>query len=68
MQSALGLMDRARYELTVSTSLQYGVISAPPDQGAYRTDLALAALDGIADDTHGVGWHKPAVGVTPGGD
>jgi NitT/TauT family transport system substrate-binding protein len=66
-RNGLGLMDRAHYERTVSTSLQYGVISAPPDPGAYRTDLARAALDGIADDTHGVGWHKPAVDVTTGG-
>jgi hypothetical protein len=61
-------MDRSRYELTVATSLRYEVISAPPDQRAYRTDLARAALAGIPSDTYGSGWQKPAVTVTAGGE
>jgi NitT/TauT family transport system substrate-binding protein len=67
-RDGLGLMDRSRYEVTASTSLRYGVISAPPDQATYRTDLARAALSGIPDDTQGLGWQKPVVAVTPGGE
>ena len=67
-RNGLGLMDRPHYDLTVSTSLRYEVISAPPDQGAYRTDLARAALSGIPDDTIGFGWQKPVVAVTAGGE
>ena len=67
-RNGLGQMDRSRYELTVATSLRYEVISTPPDQRAYRTDLARAALAGIADDTFGVGWQKPAITVTAGGE
>jgi NitT/TauT family transport system substrate-binding protein len=67
-RNGLGLMDRSRYELTVSTSLRYEVISSPPNDRAYRTDLARAALAGIPDDTFGSGWQKPAVSVTAGGE
>ena len=43
------------------------MLTAAPDEGAYRTDLTAAALDGLENAT-GDDWQKPVVEVTPGGE
>jgi NitT/TauT family transport system substrate-binding protein len=65
----LGIMDPMAFQRTARIAQEFGVVQQVPP-GAYRTDLAIAALralwrDGL--DIYGRGWRKAAVGVTPGG-
>jgi NitT/TauT family transport system substrate-binding protein len=66
----IGLMDPVAFQRTTRIARQFGLIKRLPS-GAYRTDLATAALkalqrDGL--DPYGRGWRKAAVAVTPGGN
>ncbi len=65
----IGLMDEAAWQQTVSISTEFKVLTKEPDAGAYRTDLAQQALEGLADaDTKGEDFQKQVVEVTAGGE
>jgi len=64
----IGIMDPARWQQTVRVSLEAGIIAAEPPEGAYRTDLATAALAGITEDTLGADFQKGVVEIRAGGD
>jgi NitT/TauT family transport system substrate-binding protein len=64
----IGIMDPAKWQQTVRVSLEAGIIAAEPPDGAYRTDLAAAALAGITDDTRGADFQKGVVELTEGGN
>jgi NitT/TauT family transport system substrate-binding protein len=64
----IGIMDPALWEQTVKIAMEGQVITRRPDAGAYRTDLAQKALEGIKGDTKGLNWTKAVVEVTPGGE
>jgi NitT/TauT family transport system substrate-binding protein len=66
----IGIMDPVAFLHTARIAREFGVIQKLPP-GAYRTDLAIAALralwrDGL--DTYGMRWRKADVGMTPGGN
>ena len=63
----IGMLDADLWQQTVDISLESEIISAAPDETAYRTDLAEAALDGL-DDATGDGFTQGSVEVTPGGE
>jgi len=65
--NGIGVMDPVLWKQTVDTSLAAGIIKVEPAQGAYRTDLATKALDGITDDTKGTDFKKGSVEITAGG-
>jgi NitT/TauT family transport system substrate-binding protein len=65
----IGMMDPAAFERTAGIAREFGVIIKVP-AGAYRTDLATAAVRALQSeglDVSGRGWRKAAVPVTPGG-
>jgi NitT/TauT family transport system substrate-binding protein len=65
----IGIMDPKSFARTAKISKQFGVIKRAPS-GAYRTDLAHAALQTLKAqhvDVYGRSWHKAHVKVTPGG-
>jgi NitT/TauT family transport system substrate-binding protein len=65
----IGVMDPASYKRTADISLKYKIIKKAPS-GAYRTDLATAAVAALKKqgvDVVGASWQKAAVTVTPGG-
>lgn len=64
----IGILDEALWDQTVQISLDSEIITADPTDGAFRTDLAEAALAGIEGDTIGDGFEKSEVEVTPGGE
>ncbi|MCA9997847.1 MAG: hypothetical protein KDE56_18940, partial [Anaerolineales bacterium] len=66
--NGIGVMDQALYDQTVNVAIEGGVLSAAPDAGAFRTDLAAAALEGIDGDTTGAGFSKISVELNPGGE
>ena len=61
-------MDPALFEQTVRVAIEGGVITAEPADGAYRTDLAEAALADIEGDTTGEGFTKIEVELVAGGE
>jgi NitT/TauT family transport system substrate-binding protein len=63
----IGVLDVDSWNQTVETATEGGVLTAAPDDGAYRTDLTAAALEGVENAT-GDDWQKPVVEVTPGGE
>ena len=64
----MGIMDEALWDQTVQISVDGGVISEPPGEGAYRTDLAEAALTFQSGDITGANWTPTEVEVIPGGE
>jgi NitT/TauT family transport system substrate-binding protein len=66
----IGIMDKAAYARTAKIALQFGAIKHPAGNGAYRTDLAKAAVAQLKKqgvDVYGKKWKKAKVKVTPGG-
>ena len=64
-------MDEALWAQTVEIATGQGVISAAPEDGTYRSDIAQAAVDalnGEGVDTTGESWTALEVDVTPGGE
>jgi len=65
--NGIGAMPVDTWAQTVAVAKGAGIIPGDPDAGAYRTDLATAALQGITGDTKGSGFQKGTVTVTAGG-
>jgi NitT/TauT family transport system substrate-binding protein len=67
----IGVMDPESFEITNQIATDYKIIKTPATEDAYRTDLAEAAMQELADDgedVNGEDWEKPEVEVTPGGE
>jgi len=67
--NGIGIVDAKAFARTGKISQQFKVIKKAPS-GAYRTDLAQAAvtkLKGQGVDVYGRSWKKATVKVTPGG-
>jgi NitT/TauT family transport system substrate-binding protein len=65
----IGIMDKAAYARTARIAKQFGAI-AKPASGAYRDDLARAAVAQLKRqgvDVNGRKWKKAKLKVTPGG-
>lgn len=65
--NGIGAMPVDTWTQTVAVAKGAGIIPGDPDAGAYRTDLATAALQGITGDTKGTNFQKGTVTVTAGG-
>src|SRR5260221_2181042 len=65
----VGVMDEAAYKQTADIAQKYHVISKAPNKGAYRTDLAQAALKLLGDkfDPLGKDFKPISVTLTEGG-
>ena len=48
--NGVGIMDAALFEQSADIALTYEVITAEPDEGAWRNDLAEAALGWLAEN------------------
>jgi NitT/TauT family transport system substrate-binding protein len=67
----IGVMDPESFEITNQIATDYKIIKTPATEDAYRTDLAEAAMQELADDgedVNGEDWEKPEVELTPGGE
>ena len=66
----VGIMDKAAYARTAKIAKQFGAIKKPAGNGAYRDDLAKAAVAQLKKqhvDVNGKKWKKSVVKVTAGG-
>lgn len=66
--AGIGQMDPALFTQTAEIAQQYGIIQNPPGEGAYVTDYAKAALEGIEGDTLGADYQPIEVTLTKGGE
>jgi NitT/TauT family transport system substrate-binding protein len=66
--AGIGMMDEAAYKQTVEIAKTYGVLKADPDAGAFRTDLATKALEGLQGDTKGETFKRVTVELKEGGN
>ncbi len=66
--NGIGIMDEALYKQTVEIAKTYGILKRDPDPGAYRTDLAQKALEGIYEDIKGLDFAKIEVELKEGGN
>lgn len=66
--NGIGIMDENLYKQTVEIAKTYGILKRDPDPGAYRTDLAKKALEGIEGDTKGLNFKKTTVELKEGGN
>jgi NitT/TauT family transport system substrate-binding protein len=64
----IGMMDQDLYDQTIRVALEGKVLTAEPDAGALRTDLAAAALEGIEGDTTGASYAPITVELNAGGE
>lgn len=71
--AGIGIMDEALWAQTVAVALESTVITEEPAEGAYRSDLAQAALDALAEeypdlDLTGEAFEPVAVELREGGE
>ncbi|MBZ0304386.1 MAG: ABC transporter substrate-binding protein [Anaerolineae bacterium] len=71
--AGIGILDESLWDQTVSVALEGEVITEAPSEGAYRTDLAQAALDSLGTDMPdvdltGADWKRTEVTLEPGGE
>jgi NitT/TauT family transport system substrate-binding protein len=64
----IGLMDQALWDQTVQISIDGGVITTPPSEDAFRTDLAEEALKFVSGDYTGESFEPIEVELRPGGE
>jgi NitT/TauT family transport system substrate-binding protein len=68
--TGIGIMDKASYARTWKLMKEFGGIKEAPSAGAYRTDLAAAAVAGLKKqglDVFGKSYKPLSVKLTPGG-
>ena len=66
-----GVMDADLWAQTVEVATSEGILAAAPDDGAYRTDIAEAAVANLRDagvDVVGNDWERIPVELLPGGE
>lgn len=71
--NGIGMLDEELWDQTVAVALEGEVISEEPDEAAYRTDIAQAALDSLSEsmpdlDLTGEEWERIEVELAPGGE
>ncbi len=69
--AGIGVMDEDLWAQTVAVSIEGLVISEEPGMDAYRTDLAMAALESLemdGMDVNGADWMPVEVELRPGGE
>jgi NitT/TauT family transport system substrate-binding protein len=66
--AGIGMMDPDLYDQTVRVAIEGKVLTREPSSGAYRTDLAQRALEGISGDVNGNNFRPIAVQLNPGGE
>ena len=69
----IGIMDEDLWAQTAAVALEGEVLSEEPSEGAYRTDLAMAALESLGmsmpdTDVTGDMWEPVEVMLRPGGE
>ena len=67
--NGIGQFDTAAWNQTVDIATKYGILKTAPSDGAYRTDLAQAALTALGSsvDTKGASFQKLTVTLNEGG-
>jgi NitT/TauT family transport system substrate-binding protein len=65
--NGIGALNVDDWNRTIATATAGEILTKAPADGAYRLDLAKAALVGV-DNATGTDWQKPTVEITAGGE
>jgi NitT/TauT family transport system substrate-binding protein len=65
--NGIGALDPDAWSQTIETATAGEILTKAPGDGAFRTDLADAARDGLENAT-GTDWVKPVVEISPNGE
>ncbi|MBZ0282680.1 MAG: ABC transporter substrate-binding protein, partial [Anaerolineae bacterium] len=68
--AGIGVLDQALWDQTVTVAVDSSIIAEPPTEGAFRTDLAQAAVDSLTEegvDVTGESWEAITVELKEGG-
>jgi NitT/TauT family transport system substrate-binding protein len=63
----IGALDPAAWSQTIETATAGKILTKEPADGAFRSDLADAARNGLENAT-GTDWQKPVVEISAGGE
>ena len=66
--AGIGVMDEGLWDQTVQVSVDGGVIAEAPSAGAFRSDLAEAALELVGGDVSGGSYTPIEVELVEGGE
>ena len=66
--AGIGVMDQALWDQTVQVSVEGGVLSDVPSEGAFRTDLAESAIALLEGDLMGDNYSPIEVELVEGGE
>ena len=66
--AGIGVMDQALWDQTVAVSVESGIIPEAPSDGAFRSDLAMKALEMLEGDTTGADYQPIVVELVEGGE
>ena len=68
--NGVGVLDQKLWDQTIQIATTYKILKAAPTAGAYRTDLAQAAVTalGTSVETKGANFQKQTVTLNPGGN
>jgi NitT/TauT family transport system substrate-binding protein len=68
--NGIGTLDPALWDQTVEIATTYGILVNEPTEGAFRTDLAAAALAALPSgtDTTGDSWERQTITLNEGGN
>jgi NitT/TauT family transport system substrate-binding protein len=66
--NGIGITDKALWDQTIAVALEGKFLTKAPAEGAYRNDLAEAALAQITGDTKGASFVKGTATVTENGE
>ena len=67
----IGVMDQGLWDQTIDVATSEGILAEEPDSGAFRTDLAEAAVASLEEeglDVNGEGWERRTVELREGGE
>jgi NitT/TauT family transport system substrate-binding protein len=69
--NGIGVMDQGLWDQTVEVATSQGILESAPDSGAFRTDLAEAAVKSLEDegvDVTGADWSRRTITLNEGGN
>ncbi len=69
--NGIGVMDQGLWDQTVQVAVEQSILTEEPDDGAFRTDLAEAAVEALEDeglDVSGNDWERREVELREGGE
>jgi NitT/TauT family transport system substrate-binding protein len=69
--NGIGTLDEDLWNQTITNAVEGAVLSGPPTEGAFRTDINAEALQNLRDDgvdVDGADWERQTIELKEGGE